>query len=123
MKEKRNFRVSERVKTGHIIYLCQSFKNNPICPHHGKRAILCEPPDEIGARRWFCIDCVAKALYEVTRENKYMRRILKAVGKQKVKEALKTLKAHEFDFRLVWHPVSGRYDPTALRNVRKLFVY
>jgi len=60
----KDFRFSKRVITGHTIHLTTSFKNNPICPLHNKRAIICEPPDEIGCRRWFCIDCVAIAIYE-----------------------------------------------------------
>lgn len=57
-------RHSERVNTGHTILLTMGFRKNPICPHHGKRAIIREPYDEIGCTRWFCIDCIAKAIYE-----------------------------------------------------------
>jgi hypothetical protein len=63
-REERDWRTSERASTGHRIYLPTSFRRNPICPHHGKRAILCEFPDELGCRRWFCIDCVVHAIYD-----------------------------------------------------------
>ena len=57
-------RYSKAAKTGHTIFLTLGFRKNPICPHHNKRAIICEPPDEIGAQRWFCIDCILVSLYE-----------------------------------------------------------
>jgi len=61
----KNFRLSKKVKTGHMIYLDYKFKDHPICPHHGKKAIICEVPrDELGETRWFCIDCIATAIYE-----------------------------------------------------------
>jgi len=54
---------SSVMTTGHQIFLTLK-KTNPTCPHHKKRAILHEPPDEIGSMRWFCIDCVAHAIYD-----------------------------------------------------------
>jgi len=61
----RTFRLSKKAKTGHVIYLGTKFRDNPICPHHGKKAIICEVPrDELGGTRWFCIDCVSTAIYE-----------------------------------------------------------
>jgi hypothetical protein len=62
MNEEKNPRLSERV-SGHVIYLTKGFRKNPICPHHGKRAIICELPDELRRRRWYCIDCIARAIY------------------------------------------------------------
>jgi len=64
MKMKCDDRYSEPAKTGHIISLTIGFKKNPICPHHGKHAIIVESYDEIGSRRCFCIDCICKAIYE-----------------------------------------------------------
>jgi len=121
MKEK-NPRYSEPAKTGHTIFLTHGFWKNPICPHHGKRAILREPYDEIGCARWFCIDCVAKALYEISRENRHMRRILKVVGEKLGKQKLKELlKCETFNFKFLWHPVSGEFNAEAVEAVRNLF--
>jgi hypothetical protein len=61
---KKDWRRSERVKTGHTILLPTKFRDNPICPHHGKKVIIREPYDELGVTRWFCIDCIAHAIYD-----------------------------------------------------------
>jgi len=53
---------SSRMATGHQILLITT--NTPECPHHKKRAIFRERYDEIGVTRWFCIDCVAHAIYD-----------------------------------------------------------
>lgn len=52
------------MKSGHMISIRDFKLSNPICPIHGKRAIISEPFDEIGVQRWFCIDCVAHAIYD-----------------------------------------------------------
>ena len=55
---------SSQAPTGHTIRLSPDLLHNPFCPIHKKRAIISEPPDELGIRRWFCIDCVLNALYK-----------------------------------------------------------
>jgi hypothetical protein len=36
-KKEKDWRRSERVKTGHTILLPTKFRDNPTCPHHSKR--------------------------------------------------------------------------------------
>jgi len=56
---------SSTMKTGHRVFIKKFKPSNSICPHHGKRAIIAEPPDlEGGTQREYCIDCIAHALYD-----------------------------------------------------------
>jgi len=122
-KKEKNPRYSEPVKTGHTIYLTIGFRKNPICPYHGKRAIIREPYDEVGCTRWFCIDCVAKALYEISLENKHMRRILKVLGEKFGKKRLKeVLERKEPNFKIIWHPVTGKYSRVGIESLKNLFM-
>ena len=60
-----NFSSSRMPKTGHRVHMIEQaqVKWAPICPIHKKPAIAKEPYDELMCTRWYCIDCIAYALY------------------------------------------------------------
>jgi pentatricopeptide repeat protein len=91
-KKEKDWRRSEPAKTGHTIYLPTKFRDNPICPHHGKKAIIREPYDELGATRWFCIDCIAHAIYDT---RPYIWDLKQAVKKHEWEEAMKIIEEME----------------------------
>jgi hypothetical protein len=83
MKVKKDYRMSEPVSSGERVFLAG--KNAPICLEHGKKAIICEPPDE-PERMCFCIDCIATALYELPRIIFVYEKVL---GRKITKEEIK----------------------------------
>jgi pentatricopeptide repeat protein len=91
-KKEKDWRRSEPAKTGHTILLPTKFRDNPTCPHHGKKAIIREPYDELGGTRWFCIDCIAHAIYDI---RPYIWDLKQAVKKHEWEEAMKIIEEME----------------------------
>ena len=76
----------------HHISFNYSLKN-PICPHHNKRAIFCEPILlEDGSQGWFCIDCVMEAIMKAWKFN----RLVKAGFVKETDEGVSTRKGRLF---------------------------